>query len=232
VHFAAEQLTHLLESYGYWAVLGFVLMESMGIPVPGETVLLAAAVYAGESGNLFIGFVILAAAAGAIMGDNIGYFVGREGGFRLLRRYGHYVRLDDKKIKVGQYLFLRHGAAVFFFGRFVALLRALAALLAGVGGMDWRRFFAANAAGGILWATIYGLLGWALGNAADQFESKASLILGIVGGLAFVIGIIVTIKYERELEQKAEEALPGPLMARPKLKHAGRRSKRSSRRAA
>jgi membrane protein DedA with SNARE-associated domain len=214
MHLPIHELIHLLDTYGYWAVLLFVMVESIGIPVPGETMLLTAAIYAGRTGHLFVGYVIAAAAAGAIMGDNIGYVIGREGGFRLLRRYGKYVRLDEKKLKVGQYVFMRHGGSVVFFGRFVAILRALAALLAGVNRMHWWRFFMANAAGGVLWATVYGLLGWELGDVVERFEGKAGIVLGVMGAVVAIAGIVFTIKNEQRLEEKAEKALPGPLRER------------------
>ena len=214
MHLAARELINLLNSYGYWAVLVLVMVESIGIPVPGETMLLTAAIYAGRTGHLFIGFVIAAAAVGAIAGDNIGYVIGREGGFRLLRRYGRYVRLDERKLKVGQYVFLKHGGSVVFFGRFIAILRALAALLAGVNHMRWSRFFAANAAGGVLWASVYGLLGWGLGDAAQRFEGRAAVIFGVAGAAVLIAGIVFTIKNEQRLEEKAERELPGPLRQR------------------
>jgi len=138
LHFATHDLTHLLNTYGYWAVLLFVAIESTGIPFPGETMLLVAAVYAGTTHHLAIPFVITAAAVGAILGDNLGFWVGREGGYRLLRRYGHVIRLDERKLKLGQYLFQKHGGKVVFFGRFVAVLRAWAAFLAGTNRMPCR----------------------------------------------------------------------------------------------
>ena len=214
MHVAVKELLHLLDSYGYWAVLVFVMVESIGIPVPGETMLLTAAIYAGRTGHLFIGFVIAAAAAGAIIGDNIGYVIGREGGFRLLRRWGKYVRLDERKLKVGQYVFLRYGGLVVFFGRFIALLRALAALLAGVNRMPWWRFLVANALGGVLWASAYGMLGWVLGDAAERFEGRAAIVLGAAGAVVTIAGIVLTVKNEQRLEEKAERALPGPLRQR------------------
>ncbi|HLG69226.1 MAG TPA: DedA family protein [Chloroflexota bacterium] len=218
MHLAAHELTHLLNVYGYWAVLGMVLLESMGIPLPAETMLLTAAIYAGKTGNLFIGWVIAAAAVGAIAGDNIGFTIGREGGFRLLRRYGRYIRLDDKKIKLGQYLFLKHGATVVFVGRFVAVLRAWAAFIAGVARMPWSTFFVANAAGGILWATVYGLLGWGLGDVINQFRGRATLFLGLAGAAAVIAGLVFLAKNERRLEEEADRMLPGPLQARPRLR--------------
>ncbi len=94
-HFATSELTNFLMTYGYWAVLVFVAIESTGIPFPGETMLLVASIYAGTTHRLAIPLVIAAAAAGAILGDNLGYWVGREGGYRLLRRYGHYIHIDE-----------------------------------------------------------------------------------------------------------------------------------------
>ncbi len=121
-------LQHIVATYGYFAVFLIVAMESAGIPMPGETVLVTAAIFA-ASGTLKIYWVIGAAAAGAIIGDNCGYWIGREFGFPLIYRFGHYIRLDEKRLKVGQYLFLRHGGKIVFFGRFVAVLRAFAAFL-------------------------------------------------------------------------------------------------------
>ena len=106
----------ILQTYGYLAVFVLVGLESAGIPLPGETMLLVAAIYAGTTHQLAIGWVIAAAALGAILGDNLGYLAGREGGFRLLRRYGHYVRLNDRKLKLAVYLFDRHGPKVVFPG--------------------------------------------------------------------------------------------------------------------
>ena len=133
-------LAHLIQTYGYWAIGGIVALESMGFPLPGETVLVAAAIYAGTTHDLEILFVIVAAATGSVLGNIVGFWIGREGGYRLLLRYGHYVRLTERKIKLGQYLFLRHGGKIVFFSRFVAVLRAVAALLAGANRMNWSRF--------------------------------------------------------------------------------------------
>src|SRR5262249_15371812 len=130
-------LGHLISQYGYAAVAVIVGLESMGIPLPGETVLVLSAVYAGTHSDLHIAGVVAAAALGAILGDNAGYWLGREFGYPLLLRYGRYVRLTETRIKLGQYLFLRHGGKMVFFGRFIAVLRMLAAFLAGVNRMEW-----------------------------------------------------------------------------------------------
>jgi membrane protein DedA with SNARE-associated domain len=141
-------INHLLQSYGYYAVFVFIALESLGIPLPGETTLIAAAIYAGSTGHLNIVVVFLVAAAAAVLGDNAGYWIGRSGGQRLVNRYGRFVRLDATKMKIGRYLFARHGGKVVFFGRFVTVLRTYAAFLAGLNTMHWRRFTAFNAAGG------------------------------------------------------------------------------------
>lgn len=210
-HLDAHALSHLLEIYGYWAVLVCVAIESTGVPFPGETMLLAASIYAGTTHHLQIAFIVIAAAVGAILGDNLGYLVGREGGFRLLRRYGRFIRVDERKLKVGMYLFRRHGGKVVFFGRFVAVLRAWAAFLAGVNRMRWSRFLAFNAAGGIVWATVYGIAGYLLGANAQHLASVVGKVTLVVVALAVVIGAIWLWRNERRLEAKAERALPGPL---------------------
>src|SRR6202140_2065993 len=163
-HFATSTLTHLLTTYGYWAVLLIVAIESTGIPFPGETMLLVAAIYAGMTHLLFIPLVIVAAASGAILGDNLGFWAGREGGYRLLRRFGRYLRLDERQVKLGQYLFRKHGGKVVFIGRFIAVLRAWTAFLAGTNRMPWGHFLLYNALGGIIWATLYGLGGYFFGD--------------------------------------------------------------------
>jgi membrane protein DedA with SNARE-associated domain len=208
---ATSELTHLLAIYGYWAVLVFVSIESIGIPFPGETMLVAAAIFAGSTHKLFIPFVIAAAAAGAIIGDNIGFFIGREGGFRLLRRYGRYIFLDERKLKLGQYLFKKHGGKVVFFGRFVAVLRAWAAFLAGTNRMTWRRFLVFNALGGIVWATIYGTGGYYLGKNIDRFSGPIGTITIVLAIIGIIASLIFVRFNEKRLEDEAEKAMPGPL---------------------
>jgi membrane protein DedA with SNARE-associated domain len=180
-HLATSELTHFLTIYGYWAVLFFVAIESAGIPFPGETMLLVAAIYAGTTHRLAIQLVIAAAAGGAILGDNLGYWVGREGGYHLLRRYGRYIRLDERKVKLGQYLFRKHGGKVVFFGRFIAVLRTWAAFLAGTNCMPWGSFLLFNALGGIIWATVYGLGGYFLGDNVHR-------LTGPIGPITFARG--------------------------------------------
>ena len=202
---------YLLNTYGYWAVLVFVGIESIGIPFPGETMLLVAAIYAGTTHRLVILLVIVAAASGAILGDNIGFWIGREGGYRLLRRYGRYIRLEERRLKLGQYLFLKHGGKVVFFGRFVAVLRAFAAFLAGTNRMPWPRFLFFNAAGGIVWATLYGLGGYFLGDNIHRLTGTIGIIAIVLAAIVIIGFLLFLRRNEHRLEEEAEKVFPGPL---------------------
>ncbi len=204
-------LAALLTTYGYWAVFACIAIESTGIPFPGETMLLVAAIYAGTTHQLSIVLVIAAAASGAILGDNLGFWVGREGGYRLLRRYGHLVHLNERKLKLGLYLFRRHGGTVVFFGRFVAVLRMWAAFLAGTHRMEWKRFLLFNALGGILWATCYGLGGYLLGDHLQRLTGPLGLAALVLAGLGLCALFVFVRHNKRRLEEEAERALPGPL---------------------
>jgi membrane protein DedA with SNARE-associated domain len=183
----------------------------MGMPLPGETTLVTAAIYAGTTHDLNIGLVIIAAIAGAIVGDNAGYWLGREFGHKLLLRYAPILRIDTPRIKLGQYLFLRHGGKVVFFGRFIAVLRALAALLAGINYMPWWRFLFFNAIGGVVWATAYGMGAYAAGEYVATMKGRVGVAGGALAVVAVVAGILFVRRHEAELLRKAEEALPGPV---------------------
>ena len=207
----------LIAMYGCWVVFLVVGLESIGIPLPGETVLVAAAIYAGTTQQLSIVIVVSAAAAGAILGDNIGFWIGREFGFRLLLRYGRRIGLGEPRLKLGQYLFLRHGGKIVFFGRFVALLRTFAALLAGANRMPWRPFLLFNAAGGIVWATFFGTGAYVLGAAMHRTSGPVGIGLAVLAAAGAIGGIIFVRHHEKGLQARAERALPGPLCRDPVL---------------
>lgn len=206
-----DHLPLLIQTYGYWVVAGIVMLESIGVPLPGEATLIAAAVYAGETHKLDIRLIVAAAALGGIIGDNIGFWIGEKVGYGLILRYGARIGITDRKIKLGQYLFRLHGAKVVFFGRFVAVLRVLAALLAGVNRMPWLRFFAANAAGALCWASAFGAAAYTLGHAVHRFSGPVGIGLAVVAGIGLVIAATVLRGRERALEAEAVAALPGPL---------------------
>ena len=202
---------HLLTQYGYLAVFVLVGLESLGIPLPGETILITAGIYAGTTHKLSIWGVFAVAAAGAIIGDNIGFWIGDRGGYRLLRRYGHYVRADESKVKVGRYVFDRQGPKVVFFGRFVSVLRTYAAFLAGTLKMHWRKFLPYNATGGIIWAAIYAFAAYGLGNSINKASKPVDIGLAVAAAVIIVATIVVVRRQAGKLTEKAEAAYPGPL---------------------
>ena len=198
----------LLSSVGYLSIFLLVGLESVGIPLPGETALITAAVYAGTTHKLVIWYVILVATLGAIVGDNIGYWIGREGGFFLLKKYGKYIRIDENKLKLGQYLFRKYGGRVVFFGRFFSLLRIFAAFLAGVNDMPWNRFLLFNALGALCWSFIYGMGAYILGERIQTFNIVLKIVtLGI--GVIIFLGVTLFIKHnEKRLEKEALKEMP------------------------
>jgi membrane protein DedA with SNARE-associated domain len=169
-----------------------VAVESAGVPLPGETALITAALLAQPKGShhFSIVAVIAVAACAAIVGDNIGYALGRFGGRELLDRWGPLARYAERSLPPAERYFSRHGGKSVFFGRFVAVLRVTVAWLAGITRMQWWRFFLYNAAGGILWATSIGLLAYYVGkaaaNAVSTYGLYAVVVLAVVGVVAFI----------------------------------------------
>jgi membrane protein DedA with SNARE-associated domain len=183
-----NQIVEILSTYGYWAIFILVALESSGIPLPGETILIGAAVYAGQTERFSIGLVIFAAASGAIIGDNIGYWIGREFGAGLLERHGSKLGLTPEKLRLMRYLFMRFGGWVIFFGRFITLLRVFAAVLAGANRYNAAKFMAFNASGGVVWATTFGLGGYFLSVNFHRLEGPFAIagLLGLLAGLFFL----------------------------------------------
>src|SRR3989440_848955 len=207
------ELQQLVSLHGYWVVGLIVGLESLGLPLPGETILVLAAIYAATEPSFNIWVVIAVAAFGAISGDNIGYWLGSRYGYALLLRYGKRIGMFEARIKLGQYLYLKHGAKVVFLGRFVALLRILAAFLAGVNRMPWRAFLIANASGGIIWAAVFGIGGYFFGKLLLQLHhALAPIVFTLALAAFFGCGYLVR-RYEARLTVSAERALPGPLVA-------------------
>ena len=205
--FGKDAIDHLLGEYGYSVVFVIIGLEAMGVPAPGESLVIAAAVYAGTTGKLDIGGVIGAAAGGAIMGDNLGYLIGRWAGFRLLRRYGKHVGLNDRRLNLGRYLFKTQGGRVVFVGRFIAILRTFVALLAGANRMDWKVFLIWNAVGGVVWAGLYGGGAFLAGNLVSRIAGPVAIGLGIVAAVAVVAGIVFLRRNETRLEDRAEQEM-------------------------
>ena len=177
-------LIDIPENVGYVAVAVFVGVEASGVPMPGEAALIAAAVLASQ-GKLSIELVIAIAAVSAIVGDNIGFLLGRRYGRRLLERPGRTKVRRQVALARGEQLFDRHGAKAVFLGRWIALLRIWAAWLAGIAGMRWRSFLLWNALGGIGWALFFGLLGYWGGEATAHLVAR----LGVGAAIAIGLGV-------------------------------------------
>jgi membrane protein DedA with SNARE-associated domain/membrane-associated phospholipid phosphatase len=184
-----ETIAGLVASYGYAVLFGIVALESFGVPLPGETVLVTAAAYA-AFGRLDILAVIATAAAAAIFGDNTGYWIGREGGTAFVRRYGRRVGIDEAKIARVHAFFERHGGKTVFIARFVALLRSWAAALAGASRMPYGTFTLYNALGGLAWAAVFGTLGYVFGRnlpRLQRYAAQASLAVVLLALL--IVGL-------------------------------------------
>lgn len=185
-------LNSLLGTYGYAFLFVIVGLESLGVPLPGETALVTAAAYA-ALGHLDIRFVIATAAAAAIVGDSGGYWIGREGGLALVRRWGRRIHVNEHHLTMAHAFFERHGGKTVFIGRFVALLRTWAAILAGVACMPYGEFFLYNASGGIVWAIVFGTLGYAFGRNLPRLEhniGQASLVVVLLVALLVTLYLL------------------------------------------
>jgi membrane protein DedA with SNARE-associated domain len=198
-----ETLDNLFRDYGYATVFAGIMLESTGLPLPGESLMIAAALYAATTNHLDIFILVPLAAAGATCGDQIGYFIGRWVGFRVLVRWGRKLGLTEDRLNLGRYLFRRYGGAVVFFGRFVVILRNLAGLLAGANRMPWHSFLLWNALGGIGWTSLYGFGAYLLGDAVERISGPLGIGLAIAGGAA-VVAIFIFI--ERNESRLMEEA--------------------------
>ena len=204
-------LQHLIHVYGLLTVAAVVGLECIGFPLPGETALLAAAVYAGTKHDLNIASVILTAALAAILGRMLGYLIGRKFGYWLLVRYGNYLGITEARIKLGQYLFLRHGTKIVFIAQFIPVLRTFAGIFAGANVMPWRSFLIANAVGSAIWAAAYGYAAYALGVEFERLQGPIVMVLVVITVLSFIVGGVFVHRHEAQLIAEAERAMPGPL---------------------
>jgi membrane protein DedA with SNARE-associated domain len=200
----ASALSDVVVHFGYGAVFFLIFLESAGVPLPGETALVTASALAATTEGLDISLIITAAAAAAILGDNLGFSIGHRYGLVFLRRYGRYVHLSEDRIKICQWLFRQYGGRVVFFGRFTAFLRTYAALLAGALNFPRGEFFLWNASGGIVWAAFFGLGGYVFGHAVKLVAGPVSAALFIcalvgIGALWWMFK-----RYEAQLLAKAE----------------------------
>jgi membrane protein DedA with SNARE-associated domain len=201
----------LIHHYGAWVVFVLVFLESIGLPLPGEAILVSAAIFAGTTHNLSIALVLVSAVVGAILGSIIGFWIGDRYGYPLLLRYGSYIGLTETRIKIAQYLFRRQGVVVVLIARFVAVLRSVVGFIAGANRMPFVRFMIANSAGAVAWALFYGLGAYFLGKGIEEFARPVAVTLAVVGGAVVVLMVLYLRRKEQELAAVAEREIPGPL---------------------
>jgi membrane protein DedA with SNARE-associated domain len=194
---SVHTLQQILSVWGYLAVFAFVAIEYTGIPFPGETMLITAAIYAG-AGHLSIAGVIAAAALGSLFGGTSGYWIGRTGGRKLALRYGKYVRLDDGRLGRAEHFFQHYGDKAVFFGRFIAVLRAWSTFLAGVNRMPWAKFVVFNTAGSVCWSAAIGILAFKLGQNFERFRG----VLGWGAVAAVILGALVAYLLHRHFTHR------------------------------
>jgi membrane protein DedA with SNARE-associated domain len=188
-------LIDLFSRYGYAVVFGGVLLENAGVPVPGETAVLAGGALA-HFGHLSLLLVIAAACVGAVLGDNLGFLIGRRGGRALVERYGVYIGVTPARLRAFDWFFERHGAKTVFLARFITGLRVVCAVLAGGSGMAWRRFLFYNASGAIVWASAVATAGYLLGHSWELLERWIGRA-GLVALAAAVVAIVVVLARNR-----------------------------------
>jgi membrane protein DedA with SNARE-associated domain len=211
VSLPAVSISHLIETYGYVAVFLLVGVESLGIPVPGETALIVAGAYAGHTHHLSPWAIFAVAAAGAIIGENVGFWDGDRFGYRLTRKYGQRIWVHERKRKIARYIFDTHGPKVVVFGRFVSIPRTYAAFVASSSRMRWIRFLPANAAGGIVWAGFYTLAAYLAGNALTRLSGTIDFVVGGIALLGVATALFVIGRQTDRLACRAEAAYPGQL---------------------
>jgi membrane protein DedA with SNARE-associated domain len=209
-----SSISQLIDTYGLVVVAGLICLESVALPVPGETVLILAAVFAGTHRQLNIVEVVLTAATVAVVGQVIGCVIGRQFGYRLLVKYGGYLRITEKRIKLGEYLFLRYGIAIVIVARFIPVLRSIIGILAGANRMPWPPFLLANIVGALMWTSVVGYLSFLFGSLVQREGHWIAIAIGAVAVIAIVIGVNFLRRHEERLVEEAELALPGPLASR------------------
>jgi len=206
--FSLAELRPLLDRYGYLAVFGAILLEDFGVPMPGETLLIAGAILASQ-GDLHIVPLVLIAWTAAVLGDNIGYAIGRLGGRELVVRYGRYVFLTEKRLKRAETFFHRRGGLIVLVARFFEILRQLNGIIAGIMSMSWWRFFTFNALGAALWvgfwSSLFFLAGREAGKLAALFKRYELFIIGGAGIALASLAFFLVRRYRKrhELENKS-----------------------------
>jgi membrane protein DedA with SNARE-associated domain len=200
----AAYLEHLLHVYGYAAIFALVALENVGLLLPGETIVITAAIFAGTTHELNVLGIVVTAAAAAFVGSLVGFLIGRYGERHLSRRFRRYLHLDERDLRLGRYLFQRFGGRVVFVARFVAFLRALAGLLAGLNAMPLKRFLISSGLGALAWSATFGFTAYALGRRIEALSTRAGLVIGAVVLAAAVAGFGFLRRNRERLQREAD----------------------------
>jgi membrane protein DedA with SNARE-associated domain len=204
-----RSLEPTLDHYGYLAIGGLVLLEDFGVPVPGETMLILGAVYAG-TGRFSVFLVALIAFFAAVLGDNIGFAIGHFGGRRLVERYGRYVFITPERLDKATRFFDRHGGKIIILARFIEGLRQANGIVAGTSGMHWAKFLVFNAIGAALWVGLWITIGYFSGSHIDAIYNAATrystylLIAVVVAVIAYIVYRVVRARRARALASATE----------------------------
>ncbi|MBV9022486.1 MAG: DedA family protein [Streptomycetaceae bacterium] len=181
----------ILNHWGYWAIGGLIFVEDFGVPAPGETILIAAALYAG-AGQLNIVIVVAIGIVAAVLGDNVGYLIGRTGGHALVQRYGKYIFLTPERYEKTEKFFTRHGGKVVTIARFIEGLRQFNGIIAGTTEMPWRKFLAFNVLGAALWVGLWAGVGYMAGNHITAIYTQVNRYSTyLLAGLGLLIVVLV-----------------------------------------
>jgi len=195
--------------YGVWVVAAFIALESIGFPLPAEAALIAAGFFAARTQGFDIWFLLAIGILAAIVGEVVGFWIGRRFGYRLLRRHGARVGLTEGRMRIGQWLFVRYGGRFVFTARFLPFLRNMAAILAGTNSMPQPIFHLASAAAAVAWVLVYSLGAYSFGEAFADLASPAAVVLGLAAVLIVLAVPSLVLRYEKRLLAKAEGGLPG-----------------------
>jgi len=200
----ASYFEHLLHIYGYFAVFAVIALENVGLPLPGETILLTSAIFAGTTHELSVVSIVITATVAAFAGSVAGCAIGRYGERHLLRQYSRYLHLDERDLRLGRYLFDRYGGRLVFVSRFVAFLRALAGLLAGINRMPWRRFLLFSGLGAAVWSATFGFGAYMLGKRIEALSGRATVVIAIIVVLAAIGGLRFLHHNRERLQREAD----------------------------
>jgi len=200
----AAYLEHLLHAYGYAAIFVVIALENVGLLVPGETILITSAIFAATTHELNIVAIVVTGAVAAFTGSVAGFMIGRYGERHLLHRFSGFLHLKERDLRLGRYLFQRFGGRVVFVARFVAFLRALAGLLAGLNAMPLKRFLLSSGLGALAWSATFGFTAYAFGRELEVLSTRASVAIGMLVLLAGVAGVLYLRSNRVRLQREAD----------------------------